>query len=220
MHSSAILNVEPSQQANPNSERSNLLTRSDLANVDRLESENLNELQLIKYQEKPAEEEDRPVSEIDPSSTFAEAFPWYVVDDGRPIEYNKPIRLFDGVKIISRYLETYYKVNPDEISETKLSELIELFKDNKNITVSDLFDHVRKLLNEDEGFYKKKLTTVTEELSNSLISEESNTSKPFGEYGELTLNQIGVALKENLKNINWELVYNQTNLQYMEYRSR
>jgi hypothetical protein len=69
-------------------------------------------------------------------------------------------------------------------------------------------------------FIKKKLTTVTEELSNSLISEESNTSKPFGEYGELTLNQIGVALKENLKNINWELVYNQTNLQYMEYRSR
>jgi hypothetical protein len=59
------------------------------------------------------------------------------------------------VKIISRYLETYHNINPDEISETKLSELLELFKDNKNITIKDLFNHVTNLLNEDDGFYKK-----------------------------------------------------------------
>jgi hypothetical protein len=45
-----------------------------------------------------------------------------------------------------------------------------------------------------------------------LLTEESNASKPFGQYGEVTLNKIGVALKEKLKDINWELVYNNTKI--------
>ena len=45
-----------------------------------------------------------------------------------------------------------------------------------------------------------------------MLTDESNTYKPFGLYGEVTLNQIGVALKENLKDINWEFLYNKTRL--------
>jgi hypothetical protein len=67
-----------------------LLNRSDLANLNRLESENLNKLQLIKYQEKPeekrAEVEDISLSEFYPCSSYAELYPWYVDDDGRPID--------------------------------------------------------------------------------------------------------------------------------------
>jgi hypothetical protein len=107
--------------------------------------------------------------------------------------------LFDGVKLISHYLETRHRVDPDLISEAKLTEILELFKDNETITVTGLYDHVSKFYKEDQNFFSQKLTTETENLSESLLT---NTSRPFGKYGEVTLNQIGVALKENLKDIN------------------
>ena len=107
--------------------------------------------------------------------------------------------MFEGVKLISRFLETRYHVNPDLISEAPLTEILKLFKDNKNITVSEIFDHVSKLYKEDDNFFAQKITTETENLSDNLIKD---TSRPFGQYGEVTLNKIGVALKENLNNIN------------------
>jgi hypothetical protein len=110
--------------------------------------------------------------------------------------------LFDGVKIISRYLETWHRENPDQISEAKITEILELFKDNESITVLELYDHVSKLHKEDKNFFSKKLTTDSENPADKLLTDESNTSKPFGQYGEVTLNQIGVTLKEKLKDIN------------------
>lgn len=182
--------------------------------VERLNNERLAALQSIKYQEKPAEEEEDNLiwESKTPSSSYAEAFPCFVDAEGKNIDFDKPIRLFDGVKIISRYLETRHRVDPDLISEAKLTEILELFKDNETITVIDLYDHVSKIYKEDHNFFSQKLTTDTDNLSESLLTHDSNTSRPFGQYGEVTLNQIGVALKENLKDINWELLYDKTRL--------
>ena len=65
---------------------------------------------------------------------------------------------------------------------------------------------------EDKNFFSKKLTTDSENPADNLLTDESNTSKPFGQYGEVTLNQIDVALLEKFKDINWELVYDKTRL--------
>lgn len=181
--------------------------------VENFNKERLGALQSLKYQEKPEEEDDILFWETkSPSSSYAEAFPWFEDAEGKKIDFDKPIRLFDGVKIISRYLETRHRVDPDLISEAKLTEILELFQDNETITVTELYDHVSKFYKEDQNFFSQKLTTETDNLSESLLTYDSNTSRPFGQYGEVTLNQIGVALKENLKDINWELVYDKTRL--------
>lgn len=112
--------------------------------------------------------------------------------------------MFDGVAIIARYLETRYQIDPDEIYEATITEILELFKENKTITVDELMDHVTKLYKEDNKYFSKKLTTETEKLSEELVSdsEESNTYKLWGDFGDITLNQLSFNLKELAKDIN------------------
>jgi hypothetical protein len=72
----------------------------------------------------------------------------------------------------------------------------------------ELFNHIGKLYKEDKTlFAPEKLSTESETFSNTIINDHS---KPFGEHGEVTLNQIGVALKSNLKDVNWDFVYDAT----------
>lgn len=118
---------------------------------------------------------------------------------GLILECTHPISMFDGVKIISRYLELRHKIDPETISETKLTEILEIFNKSKGlVTAEDLFQHMNKKFEENKEFYIDKLKTETKNLSENLISEDS---KPFGQYGEVTLNQIGLNLKENLKHM-------------------
>jgi len=65
--------------------------------------------------------------------------------------------MFDGVQLVSRFLETRYGVNPGQISEAKLTEVLEYFKDNKNVTVLDLYDRITKIYDEDQNFFFKKI---------------------------------------------------------------
>jgi hypothetical protein len=81
----------------------------------------------------------------------------------------------------------------------KIGEILQPFSDNKDITVIELFNHVSKLYKEDNLNLLAKLTSDSEIFSDTIIT--NNSSKPFGEYGDVTLNQIGVALKNNLKDI-------------------
>lgn len=72
--------------------------------------------------------------------------------------------MFDGVKLIARYLETRYLVEPGLISETTLTELLVLLlkTKNENLKVEELYDLVRKMYTEDNKILSKKLTTETE----------------------------------------------------------
>lgn len=111
--------------------------------------------------------------------------------------------MFDGVKIIAKFLEARYDIDPNLISETKLTEILKIFdKNGGTITVEELYEYICVLHKKDKNFYNEKLITETENLSKNLNTiTEDYTSKPFGQYGEVTLNQIGVTLKENLKHL-------------------
>jgi hypothetical protein len=119
---------------------------------------------------------------------------------GLILEHTHPISMFEGVKIISRYLELRHNIDPETISEIKLTEILKIFeKSNGLVTAEDLFQHMNNKFEENKEFYIDKLQTETKNLSENLITEDS---KPFGQYGEVTLNQIGLNLKENLKHLN------------------
>jgi nucleoside diphosphate kinase len=111
--------------------------------------------------------------------------------------------MFEGVHLVAQYLRGRYHINPDLISETKITEILKIFdKNGGTITVAEIFEHMSDLYKEDKNFYSEKQTTQTENLSENLNILDSNTSKPFGQYGEVTLNQIGGVLKEKLKDVN------------------
>jgi hypothetical protein len=194
----------------PRNERSPDLEALIRQAAQNLENERVSRLKLIKYQEGPVEEEEKDY--MPPMEEYAESFPWFVDEDGRPIDFNKSIKLFNGVKLVSNFLTTRLNADPELVSKIKITELLELFKDNDKVTVLELYQHVSQKFREDETSFSEKLTTETEKLSDNLLTDESNTYKPFGSRGDITLNQIGVALKENIKDINWEFIYNQTKL--------
>ena len=187
----------------------------ELSNIDRLEierNERESKLQLERYKPKSKEEESTLEEWINDTPTID--IPKELRDEfGLRLECTHPIGMFDGVRIISRYLELKHHIDPELISETKLTEILKIFDKSKGtITAEDLFEHMNNLFEKDKEFYIEKLKTETNNLSEKLISEDS---KPFGQYGEVTLNQIGITLKENLKHLNdirWDLVYENTKL--------
>jgi hypothetical protein len=125
-------------------------------------------------------------------------------ENGNPIDQTQPIRMFDGVKLIAFYLEYRYKINPDLISKTKLTELLKIFDKNDGIiTVEELYEYIIDEYRKDKNFFIENYNTETDYIEKNLnsITENYNASKPFGQYGEVILNQIGVSLKENLKHL-------------------
>jgi hypothetical protein len=128
----------------------------------------------------------------------------FLVEEGRQIDPSQPIRMFDGVKIMAHYLESRHDLNPDLIDKTKLTDVLDLFEKNGGtITVEEIYEYLSVQYKKNKSFYNETLNTESDNLSKILnsITDESNTSKPFGQYGEVTLNQIGVTLKENLKHL-------------------
>jgi hypothetical protein len=195
--------------------------RGVLEEVLSLSEESLSNLQLIKYKENIVEKD---MSEIVGSfSNYRESFPWLVDTDGKIIDFNKTIDLFDGVKLISQFLEQRYNVEKDLISEVKLTELLGLFKDNKNITVIELFNHIGNIYNRDKNSLLKNLISEKEILAPSSLLDPAKIAeregqavventinltnfKPFGVYGDKTLNEIGTGLL----NLKWETILDTT----------
>jgi len=215
IHSSSIIK---SYRPNPNNLDPSIVTATSLpylSTINQLElarQERESKLQVEKYTPKsqedeyPWEESKADMPTIDIPKELREEF-------GLILEHTHPINMFDGVKIISRYLELRHKIDPETISETKLTEILEIFEKSKGlVTAEDLFQHMNNKFEENKEFYIEKLKIETKNLSENLIREDS---KPFGQYGEVTLNQIGLSLKENLKHlkdIKWDVVYENTKL--------
>ena len=191
----------------------------DLSNIEQVEiarKERESKLQVAKYQQKSKEEEisleqfnnDTPTIDI-PLELQAQF--------GLRLEHTHPISMFEGVEIISKYLELKHNIAPETISETKLTEILKIFDKSKGtVTVEELFQHMNNLFEKDKEFYIEKLKTETKNLSEKISENSINKdSKPFGQYGEVTLNELGQSLKENLKHLNdirWDLVYDNTKL--------
>ena len=84
----------------------------------------LSDLQLIRYDSKIIDETKLSESDI---SSYEEAFSFLLDEEGNKIDFNKSITLFNGVKLISTYLNKRFEINKDLISEVKISELLEPF---------------------------------------------------------------------------------------------
>jgi hypothetical protein len=174
----------------------------------------------VKYR---TEVEKEDLSELGISS-YGESFPWLLDENGEIIAYNKPINLFNGVKLISNFLSQRFDVDKNLLSEVKITELLEPFKNNESVTVLDLFNHVSNIYKTDKdslNLLVNKLTLdsasqrssaegvdyhITSENNTNIFSTIFNSSKPFGNYGDITLNQIGVYLRD----LKWEAVLNKT----------
>jgi hypothetical protein len=175
--------------------------RGVLEEIASISEERLSTLQLIKYKEKLAESD---MSDIvgGSISTYRENFPWLIDTDGKIIDFNKSIELFDGVKLISHYLEQRYNVGKELISDIKITELLEPFKDNNNITVLELFNHVGKIYNKDKNNLLKNLITESENISVTETAVNITNFKPLGVFGDKTLNDVAVGLLE----LKWDII--------------
>ena len=153
-------------------------------------NERLSNLKLIKYESSPS----APMAHSESSDV---SLPWLFEVDGKTINYNDQIKLFDGVKMASQFLETRYGLNSELVSEVKIAEIIEPFKEDKDITVLDFYNHISRLYNENKNVFVKDLTSV---------AVESNSFKPLGQLGEITLNEAIV----KAYNLKWDMVLNTT----------
>ena len=196
----------------------------------------LRELSLIKYNNEPVKTELPEVT----NSSFVEAFPWFLDDQGKIIDYNKSIRLFDGIRLINFYRGRGKKrFNPEAtLSEVKISQLIEPFSKGE-ITVLELFNHVKHLYDTKKDFLKSLLLEDNKISKSENITSEPNSfsdtvssshkahcavettqdpipntllsnNKPLNDLGEMTLNNLVV----NIRYLNWSLIINQTQITF------
>jgi hypothetical protein len=167
------------------------------------ENEVNNDLAVIHLRSNPKTEEVLP---NDNSNSFSDSFPWLCDEEGRPIDYNKSIKLFEGIKLISRYLETRYGADVSLLSDIKLSELINPFIEGKDISVLDLFNYISNKYLNDKDFLNSLNDKINHDASNVsspsssdnpvLSNSNFDNSKPLGEIGEVTLNNAIVYLKD------------------------
>lgn len=174
IHTSAILysNVTGNQVRNQS------LDEAMGLGTDRLSS-----LQLVKYNKEVVEGE---LNELGMSS-YVESFPWLLDDEGKNVEFNKPIQLFNGVKLISNYLEQRFEMDKNLISEVKITELLEPFEQNKEVTVLELFNHVSKVYNKDKDSFSKLVDKLTSDSDNYLQLQKGINSQILGNFSSKPL---------------------------------
>jgi hypothetical protein len=137
-------------------------------NVNRIIEESLIEnsdrestLQLVKYGGEAQNVDEDVLINLD-NTSIEESFPWLIDKNGNMIDLNKEVELFEGVDLISNFLEKKYNMTAKHkifISDVKLSELLNIFTENKykdsvSVTTSELFQRVSELYNKDTDRFK------------------------------------------------------------------
>jgi len=192
-HTSAVLNSSRvfEEATSRVSNNESLNRNSDLEELVRLSNERVSSLQLIRFNKKEVDED---LIEFPNESSIAESFSWLVDENGKNIDFNNSIKLFDGIKIISLFLEKRYEMDPNLLSKVKLTELLEGFMGGKDITVIELFNHVGQIINKDENSFKisvNELSSSSKDINTDITDNVLDLSRPFGKYGDITLNEIG-----------------------------
>ena len=193
-------------------------------------NERLSNLQLVRFDGKSESLDqymlfsshpgkDRSEEQATQISSYSESFPWLIDNNGKFIDLSKNINLFEGVGLISNYLEKRFNMDPNIINEKRLTELLEIFKEDregkKAVTVLDLFKYVSDLYDKDKDSFK---TTITEKIAENTESDKNlalgreslNQNKPLGKFGDITLNEI----VDNLQNCKWEYILNKSHITF------
>jgi hypothetical protein len=153
-------------------------------------------------------------------SSYEENFSWLTDDNGKIIDFNRKVNLFNGVSLISNFLEKKYGLNKSDISDKKLSEFISIFSNNKDVTILDLFNHVGQLYKQDKNSFCNIVAQLTTESDEASLNKENtkaitenflntwNSNRPLGQLGETTLNEVAVGLK----NLKWDVIFDKTQI--------
>ena len=100
---------------------------------------NVNNLQVATYAPNPSREELLNSISDGGLSDLGLLYPWLIDESAHSIDYNKSVNLFNGVKLISKYIENKFFINSLELSDVKLTELLNLFLENEKVSVIDLY---------------------------------------------------------------------------------
>ncbi len=143
------------------------------------------------------------------TSNTSEVFPWLIDKEGKFIDLNSEVNLFEAINLVNNFIEKKYN-NNDNLSDTKLTELLQPILDKGKVTVFELFNHVSNLYN-NKNLKNELLESIkTDQSDNNTISETTSThiTKPLGEFGDMTLNEVIVQMKE----LKWDLILNSAKL--------
>ena len=143
---------------------------------------------------------------IEGSTDSREDFVWLFDSDGKAIDFTQHVDLFKGVQLISNFLEQIYEINPDKISDVKISEFLKIYNTNEKLTVLDLYNHVSRLYKNEKDFFIRKTEVLTQTDVKSDEELINKAFKPFGEIGEQPFTLNGIAKKA--MELDWEFVVN------------
>lgn len=159
---------------------------------------------LLNFQEINAAIIEKNLIKDNDISSIADSFPWFYDSNGDKIDYNADIRLFKGIELISNFLEKKHRFDTSTVSEVILSDILKPFENKKNVTVLELYNHVSSLYT--NGKIKDTVISEIENESKEIMEGEKFSeieSKPLGEFGEVTINQLINKTKEH----NWVALY-------------
>lgn len=151
------------------------------------------------------------------STTYSESFKYFIDQDGKLINFNELVENVDAVVYVSRYLIEKYKLDPALIDKAKILDLVNYISLEKEIKVIDLYNYVRERVNKDPNYFS--LLKESSNLKEGLILDKSNSQdsnmtdpmgerKPFGKFGDYTINQISVELTDRFQNLNMDRIIN------------
>jgi hypothetical protein len=169
--------------------------RTRLGNLN--EQLKLKQLESIKYEDDVSS---TSISDLSITS-YADSFPCLLDSAGKAIDFNKSINLFDGVKLVSEYLENRLRANKDLISDVKIGELIKPFQENKDLSVLDLLKHIDALYktesfkpfiedNSNVSDNSQLVLNSNSESNSNNLNDTIASSKPLGPFGDITLNEV------------------------------
>ena len=216
IHSSSILNSDL---------RNIIITEDGTLRTD----DRLSNLQLIKYNGDTTPSLANAAQGVEENSeglnlsSFGESFPWLMDENGKVLDYNQTVNLDNAVKLISHFLEKKYGVDKSLFPENILTELFEPIKNNKDLTIIEFYNHTAAIFSNNKDMLSNLLLENTplspsgkgaDVLDNSYLPDGSvttnilNSSKPLGSFGDTTLNEIAIGLRD----LKWEFIYNTANI--------
>lgn len=103
-------------------------------------------------------------------------------------------------------MEKRFEVDKTQISDVKISETIEIFTKNKDVTVMELFSHVSKLYENNKDNFKLFSDSLSSDVNYSSLNTNNtnifNSSRPLGKYGDISLNELCVKIRDS----QWEVI--------------
>jgi len=125
--------------------------------------------------------------------SIRENYPFFYDHNDVPIPFNHPITLFNAIKLASNYLEKRYSMDPNMLEKIKISDIIYPFINDKPMTIIEFYNHIENLYSQDR--FKSLVDQIQKVASNSV----AGNPQPLGEFGNLSLNEIIISIKET----NW-----------------